>query len=245
MIGVCDVSASLGSQKVLRRVSLDVHKGEVVALAGPSGSGKTTLLRVILGLTTPNTGTVTIEDRQVSRANRILIPAEERGLAAVFQDLALWPHMTVQGNLAFALRSRNSSQKQRNERIAAVLARVELADKALHRPAELSGGERQRVALARALVQEPHAILLDEPLVGIDALLKREMLAFLHEIFRERSCPVLCVTHDGVEAAALADRVVVLERGEVVQQGSFEELRTEPKTDFVRAFSQRWPGSFQ
>jgi iron(III) transport system ATP-binding protein len=239
IINVRDLSVVLDDKQILREVSLDVVPGEVVALAGPSGSGKSTLLRVVLGLTAPSAGTLSVGERVVSQGGKILVAPEDRNLAMVFQDLALWPHLTVTGNLEFALRSRGVSRREREDRIRAVLERTGLLDKASRRPATLSGGERQRVALARALVQQPVALLLDEPLASLDVLLRVEMLSFLRELLRDRRCPVLYVTHDGSEAAALADRVVVLEGGRVAQQGTIAELLAAPSTAFVRAFVER------
>jgi len=241
-IKVCDLSVVLDGKQILREVSLDVVPGEVVALTGPSGSGKSTLLRVVLGLTAPSAGTLSVGGRVVSQGGKVLVAPEDRNLAMVFQDLALWPHLTVTGNLEFALRARGVPRREREDRIRAVLDRTGLLDKATRRPSTLSGGERQRVALARAVVQEPVALLLDEPLASLDVLLRVEMLSFLREILRGSRCPVLYVTHDGSEAAALADRVVVLEGGRVAQQGPLAELQAAPSTAFVRAFvEQRSP----
>lgn len=235
-ISVRGVSVVLEEKHVLREVSLDVMPGEVVALAGPSGSGKSTLLRVVLGLTPPSEGSVSIGERLTNQGRKVVVAPEDRNLAMVFQDLALWPHLTVAGNLAFALRSRGVPGPECKARIEAVLGRTGLRDKTSRRPSSLSGGERQRVALARALVQNPVALLLDEPLASLDVLLRVEMLSFLRELLRDRRCPVLYVTHDGAEAAALVDRVVVLEGGRVVQQGTMAELAASPSTAFVRAY---------
>ena len=234
-----DLSVVLDGKQILREVCLDVVAGEVVALAGPSGSGKSTLLRVVLGLTAPSAGTLSVGGRVVSQGGKVLVAPEDRNLAMVFQDLALWPHLTVTGNLEFALSARGVSRREREDRIRSVLDRTGLMDKATRRPSTLSGGERQRVALARAVVQEPVALLLDEPLASLDVLLRVEMLSFLREILCDRRCPVLYVTHDGSEAAALADRVVVLEGGRVAQQGTFAELQAAPSTAFVRAFVEQ------
>jgi ABC-type sugar transport system ATPase subunit len=235
-LDVREVFVALGKVEALRCVSLDVQPGEVVAVAGPSGSGKSTLLRALLGLTVPRSGSVAIDGRVVSRDGRLLVPPEQRGLAMVFQDLALWPHLTAAGNLEFVLIGRGVPRAERERRVEAVLARIGLANKASVRPGSLSGGERQRVALGRALVQEPRAILLDEPLASLDVLLKAEMLSFLRSMLQDRPCPVVYVTHDGAEASAICDRVVVLEEGRIVQAGSLAVLGNEPATEFVRAF---------
>ena len=171
----------------------------------------------------------------VSRDDRLLVAPEDRGLAVVFQDLALWPHLTVEGNLGFGLAARGMPARQRAERIAAMLGRVGLAGTERRYPGDLSGGQRQRVAIARALVTEPRAVLLDEPLASVDVDLRRELLELLRELFRENGTTAIHVTHDLREAVALAHRFAVLEAGRVVQQGSLGDLSRAPATPFVRA----------
>ena len=163
-----------------------------------------------------------------------MVLPEERGLAVVFQDLALWPHLTVAGNLAFGLKSRGATPREREARIQFILGRVGLAGKELSHPGQLSGGERQRVAIARALVREPRAVLLDEPLSNLDVGLKRELLSVFRDLLKERRTTALYVTHDLREAAALGDRIAVMEQGRVVQQGTLESLRANPSSRFVR-----------
>lgn len=223
MIELQDVSVSLHGHEILRDVTLAIGAEEVLAVVGPSGSGKSTLLRVVLGFITPSRGGVRIDGVHVSAAGRIAVPPEERHLAMVFQDLALWPHMTVREHLAFAARDEG--------RIDDLLRRVGLDGKAERRPALLSGGERQRVALARALVGEPAALLLDEPLSNIDVMLQQELIALLRELLDERRRAILLVTHDLREAGALA----VLEAGRLVQVGTLADLQARPATRFVEA----------
>jgi ABC-type Fe3+/spermidine/putrescine transport system ATPase subunit len=206
-----------------------------VLAAHPSGSGKSSILRLLLGFAAPVSGRVLIGGEEASAAGTIIVPPEERDLAVVFQDLALWPHLSVRGNLAFGLDARGVPPHVRDERIRDALARVGLADKDRRHPGALSGGERQRTAIARALVLEPRAVLLDEPLSNLDAQHKRQLLDLFRAVFKERATTVLYVTHDLREAAVLADRIAVLEEGRIVQQGSIDELRTAPNTDFVRA----------
>jgi ABC-type Fe3+/spermidine/putrescine transport system ATPase subunit len=227
MIELQDVSVSRYGHEILRDVTLAVGGEEVLAVVGPSGSGKSTLLRVVLGFIAPSCGSVRIDGVHVSAAGRIAVPPEERHLAMVFQDLALWPHMTVREHLAFAARDEG--------RIDDLLRRVGLNGKAERRPALLSGGERQRVALARALVGEPAALLLDEPLSNVDVMLRQELIALLRELLDERRCAVLLVTHDLREAGALANRVAVLEAGRLVQVGTMADLQARPATRFVEA----------
>jgi ABC-type Fe3+/spermidine/putrescine transport system ATPase subunit len=229
------VSLSYGAHRVLDDVSLRVAPGESLALLGPSASGKTSLLRAVLGLAVPGSGAVRLGERLVSRDGRLLVPPEDRNLAVVFQDLALWPHLSVEGNLAFGLSARGVRADDRTARIAAMLRRVGLDGVGRRHPGELSGGQRQRVAIARALVLDPGAVLLDEPLASVDVELKRDLLSLLRDLFRERSATVLHVTHDLREAAALADRFAVLEEGRLVQEGGLDDLRRVPATPFVRA----------
>jgi iron(III) transport system ATP-binding protein len=228
------VCLALRANAVLDDLSLEVGPGELLALLGPSGSGKTSLLRVVLGFLAPTNGVVRLDGETVSLNGRILRPPEERGVGMVFQDLALWPHLTVAGNLEFGLASRGLHRTERSGRIREMLSRVGLEARAGRYPGELSGGERQRVAIARALVLEPKAVLLDEPLANLDAPLRRELMMLLFELLRERRVPGLYVTHDIREAAALGDRIAVLESGRIVQEGSLDVLRGAPATAFVR-----------
>jgi len=230
-----DVTFRYGERPLLSAVSLSVAPGEVVVLLGPSGSGKSTVLRLLLGFNAPEAGRILVDGALATEGGKVLVPPEERRLAMVFQDLALWPHLSVLGNLLFGLESLGVPKSERAERVKDVLAEVGLAGKERRRPGELSGGERQRVAIARALVLEPRAILLDEPLANLDVHLKRDLLLTFRRLFKERHATALYVTHDLREAAALADRIVVLEEGRIVQEGTLDDLRTHPATDFVRS----------
>lgn len=220
-----DVNLRLGATQVLSGLSLTVEAAEVLALLGPSGCGKTSALRVILGLVAPDSGVVRLDGAAASDAGRIFLPPEERNLAVVFQDLALWPHLTVHGNMAFGLKSRKVPRPERDEKIAKMLRRVGLSGLGRRYPDELSGGERQRVAIARALVLEPRAVLLDEPLSNLYVGLKRELHALFRELFSERRTPAIHVTHDPREAVSLGDRIAVMERGRIVQTGTLHDLR--------------------
>ncbi len=218
---------------VLDGLSLTIEPGEVLTLLGPSGSGKTSVLRVVLGFATPETGTVRLSGEVASREGRLLVLPEDRGLAVVFQDLALWPHLTVAGNLAFGLESKGVPHPERDARIRAMLERVGLVGKEHSYPGQLSGGERQRVAIARALVLEPRAVLLDEPLSNLDVGLKRELLKVFRHLLKEHRTTALYVTHDLREAAALGDRIAVMEEGHLVQEGTLDSLRAHPASNFV------------
>ncbi|MBI5478616.1 MAG: ABC transporter ATP-binding protein [Deltaproteobacteria bacterium] len=235
MIELVSVSVRRGPALMLDRLTLSLG-AEVVALVGPSGSGKTTLLRVLLGLEPPSAGQVSIAGRVVSHDGRVDVPPEERNVAMVFQDLALWPHLTVHGNLAYGLSARGIGKTERDRRVAQALSWVGLDGKAPRSPQELSGGERQRVAIARALVLDPVALLLDEPMGSLDVALKSELLDLFARLFREREIPIVYVTHDPREARRIARRIIVLEGGRVVQHGSLDELVLAPATPFVGAF---------
>lgn len=241
-IALDDVHFRYGGRAVLSGFFLSVAAGEVVALVGPSGSGKSTVLRLLLGFEAPERGTVSVNGAVVSTPGRVVVPPDERSLAVVFQDLALWPHLTTHGNLAFGLASRGVGRQERERRIAEALARVGLQDNSRRRPAALSGGERQRVAIARALVLEPRAVLLDEPLANLDARLKRELLGAFRRLFEEQKVAALYVTHDLREAAPLGERIAVLEDGRVVQEGTQKDLRARPATDFVRSLVEDLAG---
>jgi ABC-type Fe3+/spermidine/putrescine transport system ATPase subunit len=242
-IGLEDVGLRYGSQDVLRGFNLVVQPGEAVALLGPSGSGKTSVLRLILGFVAPSAGTVQLAGEVVSHAGKVLRPPEQRGVGIVFQDLALWPHMTVRGNLAFGLSARGTARDQIEHRINAMLERVGLSNKVASFPGDLSGGERQRVAIARALVLEPRAVLFDEPLSNLDVGLKRELLSMFRDLLEERRTTAIYVTHDLREAAALGDRIAVVETGRIVQEGTLEALRGDPASDFARGLVNDlvWP----
>jgi iron(III) transport system ATP-binding protein len=224
-----------GSQDVLDHFELSIAPGEAVVLLGPSGSGKSTVLRLLLGFAAPESGAIRLAGDLVSTAGRVLVPPEERNLAVVFQDLALWPHLSVRGNVEFGLASRGMPGAERDRRIRDVLSSLGLAGKENRFPRELSGGERQRTAIARALALEPRAVLLDEPFANLDALLKRQLIDSFRTLFEQRNLTVLHVTHDVREAAALGDRIAILENGRVVQEGSVADLRARPSTEFVRA----------
>jgi iron(III) transport system ATP-binding protein len=234
---VKDVALRLGDNEILKGVSLAVPAGEVVALLGPSGSGKTTLLRAVAGLETPHRGSIAIGDRIFFDAARgIDLPAEERGLGLVFQSYALWPHRTVFDNVAYGLKLRGVSAEEIKRRVEKTLSQIGLGHLAARYPHQLSGGQQQRVAIARALVYEPPVILLDEPLSNLDAKLREEARAWLRTLIVTLGLSAIHVTHDQVEAMAIADKIVLLDTGLIAQEGPPTALYNEPGKLFSAEF---------
>ncbi len=220
-----------GGVRALDELDLSIVDGEFFALLGPSGCGKTTLLRTIAGLESPTSGTVRIGDRDVT----VLAPGA-RNVAMVFQDYALFPHMTVRENIAYPLKIRHETRVERSAKAGAVGAQLGLADLMPRRPAELSGGQQQRVALARAVACRPSVFLFDEPLSNLDARLRLEARTFLKRLQRELAVTTVFVTHDQAEALALADRIAVLEAGRIRQVGTAREVFRRPANTFVANF---------
>jgi iron(III) transport system ATP-binding protein len=234
---VNDVALRLGENEILKGVSVTVPPGKVVALLGPSGSGKTTLLRAVAGLETPHRGSIRLGDKVFfDPAKRIELPAEARGLGLVFQSYALWPHRTVFDNVAYGLKLRHVSAAQIKARVDKALSQIGLAHLAERYPHQLSGGQQQRVALARALVYEPAIILLDEPLSNLDAKLREEARAWLRQLIVSLNLSALIVTHDQIEAMAIADHITLLNAGLIEQEGTPTELYKEPTTLFAAEF---------
>ena len=215
-------------------VSLAVEKGELIALLGPSGCGKTTTLRMIAGLMPATAGRIVVAGRDVTA-----LPAHDRDMGLVFQNYALFPHMTVAGNVAFGLEMRGVSRAARAERVGAALDMVRLGHLAGRRPRELSGGQQQRVALARALVIEPSILLLDEPLSNLDAKLRDEMRTEIRDIQQRLGITAIFVTHDQVEALAMCDRIAVMRAGLIEQLGTPADIYERPATLFVADFVGR------
>jgi iron(III) transport system ATP-binding protein len=234
---VKDLRLRLGGNDILRGVSLTVPPGQVAALLGPSGSGKTTILRAIAGLETPHAGSIRIGDQVFFDAGKgIERPAEKRGLGLVFQSYALWPHRSVFDNVAYGLKLRGVPAAEIKARVAKVLTQIGLGHLGDRFPHQLSGGQQQRVAVARALVYEPPVILLDEPLSNLDAKLREEARAWLRSLIVTLGLSAICVTHDQVEAMAVADRVTLLNAGVIEQEGTPTELYNEPKSLFAAEF---------
>ncbi len=229
-VRVENVSVAYGRVEALRQVSLEVRPGEMVALLGPSGCGKTTLLRTIAGFL-PHTGEVYIG---ADRATRV--PSHRRNIGMVFQDYALFPHMTIADNVGFGLRMRRLPRPESADRVAEAIALVGLGGTEARYPHQLSGGQQQRVALARALVIQPSVLLLDEPLSALDKKLREEMEVELRLLQRRVGITTIFVTHDQEEALAISDRIAVMQRGEILQLGTPEEIYDRPRHPFVSAF---------
>ncbi|MBY6310411.1 ABC transporter ATP-binding protein [Alcaligenes faecalis] len=222
---------------VLKGVSMSLNKGEVVSLLGASGSGKTTLLRAVAGLEQPSQGRIAINDDVLyDSQKRIDLPAEARNLGLVFQSYALWPHMTVQDNVAYPLTLRKTPKAESRQKVDAILDQLGLKGLGERYPSQLSGGQQQRVAIARALVYNPPVILLDEPLSNLDAKLREEARVFLRELIVEMGLSALMVTHDQAEAMAISDRILLLNGGEIEQQGTPQEVYSNPKTLYTAEF---------
>jgi ABC-type Fe3+/spermidine/putrescine transport system ATPase subunit len=229
IINIDSVSKHYNGEKVLDHISLEIEEGERVVILGPSGCGKTTILRLIAGFIAPDTGGISLEGEVACREGRNIIPPEQRNLGMVFQDLALWPHLSVKGNIAFGLKARGIQKSEREKRIREVLALVGMTGFEGRRPAELSGGQQQRVALARALVLEPGVLLMDEPLSSLDRELNirlRQEILGLHE---KLGFTLLYVTHDRDEAFDIASRIVVMRYGQVVYDGTVEGAKNQLK----------------
>lgn len=226
-----NIAHRFGAVTVLDGVSLDIPKGSFTVLLGPSGSGKTTLLSILGGFLVPSAGRVLIDGADVSA-----VPPAQRPTTTVFQDYALFPHMTVGANVAFGLRMRGVARAEREAKAHELLALVGLEHVIGRRPHELSGGQRQRVALARALAVDPAVLLLDEPLGALDLKLRRQMQEELKAIQRRVGTTFVHVTHDQEEAMAIADRIVVMDRGRVSDEGAPERVYLRPRSVFAASF---------
>jgi putative spermidine/putrescine transport system ATP-binding protein len=228
---------------VVRDLTLDISQGEFITLLGPSGSGKTTTLMMLAGFERPDSGELLIEGRPVDRT-----PPHRRGIGVVFQNYALFPHMSVGQNIAFPLQVRRVGSRECAERVTRALELVRMEGFADRRPAQLSGGQQQRVALARALVFEPKLVLLDEPLAALDKALREEMQLELRHLHRELGVTMVYVTHDQTEAMAMSDRIAVFSGGVIQQLGTPRDLYDAPANAFVARFigeNNRLPGEVE
>ena len=230
-VAIRDVRKAFGSAHVIHGVDISIRDGEFVVLVGPSGCGKSTLLRMIAGLENITGGEIRIGDRVVNK-----LPPKERDVAMVFQNYALYPHMTVAANMAFSMKLRGAPKSEIDERVnraAAILGLTQLLERF---PRQLSGGQRQRVAMGRAIVRDPKVFLFDEPLSNLDAKLRVKMRAEIKALHQRLKTTIVYVTHDQIEAMTMADKIVVLQGGKVEQVGSPLELYDRPRNVFVAGF---------
>ena len=242
MLDVFRISKSYGggmnTVSAVRDLTFRVKEGEVVTLVGPSGCGKTTVLRCVAGLERPDTGEVAIDGSVVHAAGRSRVPTHQRPIGVVFQSLALWAHLSVFENVAYPLRvgSQRLGKAELHGRVERVLEMLQIGDLARRATTQLSGGQQQRVAVARALIREPRLLLMDEPLSSLDALLRDQMRLELRELFSRSGVAVLYITHDLTEALFLSDRVLVMNLGALVREGTPYELALYPGHPFVEGF---------
>ena len=230
-VDIAGVAKTYGPVAVLDHVSIDFEAGRFTSLLGPSGSGKTTLLRIVAGFVIPDLGTVRIRGEDVTA-----MPVWKRDIGIVFQSYALFPHMSVMGNVVFGLNRRGIRGAEARRRAAEALETVRLTGFDDRRPKQLSGGQQQRVALARAIVTRPKVLLLDEPLSALDRRLRQEMQVELLRIQRESGLTTIFVTHDQEEALTLSDRIAILDKGRIIQQGEPSAIYERPRTRFAASF---------
>nr|WP_067293430.1 ABC transporter ATP-binding protein [Marinobacterium profundum] len=233
------VRKQFGNLEILKSVDLEIKDKEFVVLLGPSGCGKSTLLRIIAGLETESSGTIRIGDRVINS-----LPPKSRRIAMVFQNYAVFPHMTVFENIAFGLRMRKDSEEHIQRKVKETAELMHIENRLTHYSGQLSGGQRQRVSVARALAMEPEVLLMDEPLSNLDALLRLEMRAELKTVLSASNTTTIYVTHDQVEAMSLADRIAVMNGGRIEQYDVPTEIYHNPATEFVGSFIGNPPMNF-
>lgn len=231
LIEIRNLTKSFGAVKAVDGVDLDIHAGEFLTLLGPSGSGKTTVLRMIAGFETPDSGTITLNNADIT-----YLPPYERDVNTVFQDYALFPHMDVISNIEYGLRVKGVEKNERREKALRALDQVRLSGYENRKPHQLSGGQRQRVALARALVNRPSVLLLDEPLGALDLKLREQMQIELKELQRQVGITFIFVTHDQEEALTMSDRIAAFNNGKIEQVDTPQNIYDSPRTKFVAEF---------
>ncbi|MFN7904686.1 MAG: ABC transporter ATP-binding protein [Pseudobdellovibrionaceae bacterium] len=232
-----NVSKKFGTTSVVKNLNFKIEDGEFVSFLGPSGCGKTTTLRMIAGLETNSDGQITLDGEVFSDAEKnIFIPPENRNIGMVFQSYAIWPHMNVFENVAFPLKMKKIKTDQIRDEVGKILTVVGLDNLAKRMPDQLSGGQQQRVALARGLVMKPRVLLLDEPLSNLDTKLREKMRRDIRKLQKDFSLTAVYVTHDQKEAETMSDRIVVMNHGVIEQIGTFQELQSNPKSEFVKDF---------
>lgn len=231
------VSKSYNDNHILKDISFRINDGEFVSFLGPSGCGKTTSLRLVAGLEKNTAGEIKIGDELISAPSQnLFVPTKDRRLGMVFQSYAIWPHMNIFENVAFPLRMMKMNEEEIRKKVEEVLTLVELGGMSARMPNTLSGGQQQRVALARGLVARPRVLLLDEPLSNLDAKLREKMRKDIRQIQQHFKMTCIYVTHDQVEAFSMSDRIMIMEKGSILQFGTPAEIRANPANDFVRSF---------
>ncbi|ARS90270.1 ABC transporter ATP-binding protein [Natrarchaeobaculum aegyptiacum] len=233
-VKIQNLTKQFGQLVAVDDFSLTIEEGEFITLVGPSGCGKTTTLRCVAGLETATSGNIMFGDHDVTD-----YPVQQRGIALLFQDIALYPHMTVRDNMAYPLKLEGASKEQRYERVEEAAEMLHIRDQLDKYPSELSGGQQQRVALGRSIVREPTMFLFDEPMSDLDAKLKHELRPLFAEVTEKVGCPTMYVTHDQEEAMTMSDRIAVMNDGELEQVGTPSEVYNEPESSFVGEFIGR------
>ena len=233
MIKLSNITHSYGANPVLHDLTINFQAKQLICLLGSSGCGKTTILRLIAGLEIPQNGHIVIENKIVTKNEKILVPPYQRNIGFIFQDLALWPHFTVYKNLAFGLDERN--EKNIKDKVLKMLDFFGLEEQAKKYPHQLSGGQKQLVAISRSLVLKPKILLMDEPLANLDVKLKRKMLEHIRNLKHNFNLTIIYVTHDHKEAFEIADNIVVLNDGEIEETGTVEQIK-KSENEFVKYF---------
>ena len=232
-----NMSKSFGDLEIIKDFNLEVKDGDFVSFLGPSGCGKTTCLRMVAGLEFNTTGIIKIDDEIVNQPEEdFFLPPEKRHVGMVFQSYAVWPHMNVFDNIAYPLKVAGMKKGEICEKVEAMISIVELDGLNKRMPSELSGGQQQRVALARGLVMRPKVLLLDEPLSNLDAKLREKMRQDIRNIQQKFKMTCIYVTHDQIEAFSMSDKIVIMNKGDIIQQGSPKEIRNAPINEFVKDF---------
>jgi ABC-type Fe3+/spermidine/putrescine transport system ATPase subunit len=234
------VSKNYGPTNALCDVSFSVSTGEHLAVLGPSGSGKSTVLRLLAGLESPDAGLVLLNDVPVSKPSRILLPPHRRDISLVFQDLALWPNLSAQSNVMMGLSGLKLSRREALTRTREALSLCGIDELANRKPVAMSGGQQQRVALAWAVAVRPAFLLMDEPYVGLDLVLKSRLLPEVRELAASQNMTVILVTHDPWDAISLCDSAVVLEDGKIVEAGMLTDLLAAPRSEVLRVFHEEY-----
>lgn len=238
-IALENFTKKFGETTVIDNMSLTIDSGEMLALLGPSGCGKSTTLFAVCGIHRMDGGRLLFGERDVTT-----VPSQQRNVGVVFQNYALYPHMTVHENIAFPLKVRRENKADIDRKVHEIASLVQIGELMARRPVQLSGGQQQRVALARALVREPDILLLDEPLANLDAKLRLEMRSEIRRIQQETGITAVLVTHDQVEAMSMCDRIAIMKKGEIVQLSSPSEMYDNPSSDFVAGFLGNPPIAF-